>query len=84
MFGLSLSKVLFTILVVIAVWRAWKLWGPLVQRLTGGTGPARRSAQPQPRPEAPPLDLVACPHCGAYVPRTLACPSRAACRLPPA
>lgn len=84
MFGLSLSKVLFTIVVVVAVWRAWKLWGPLVQRLTGGPDAARRTAPPPGKAQAPPVDLIACPHCGTYVPRTLACPSRAACRLPQA
>jgi hypothetical protein len=79
MFGLSYGKIIVTILVILAVWRAWKLWGPLLQRLS-------REPQPQPAqrsdvPKAPSLDLIECPHCGTYVPRMTACPSRELCRL---
>lgn len=81
MFGLSINKIIFTVLIIVAVWRAWKLWGPLLQRVIGDPKPP--PAQPK-RPaarDARAVDLVACPHCGTFVPRSTACPSRAACRL---
>ena len=33
MFGLSLGKILLVVAVVIAVWRAWKVVGPLVEEI---------------------------------------------------
>ena len=67
MFGLSLSKILFTILIAVVVWKGFAL----VSRL------ARERQQPRPvrqgsagRPRATSqrtIELVECPRCGAYV-----------------
>jgi hypothetical protein len=82
MMGLSFSKLVFTILIVIAVWRAYKVLGPFLARMQGAT------PRPQPRPRAArqrepaqAVELVACPHCGTFVPRGIFCPSREHCRL---
>jgi hypothetical protein len=80
MLGLSLGKIVFTILVIVAVWRAWKLIGPLLARMQADSQSQAPPHAPSPR-DTRAVDLVACPHCGAYVPRTTACPSRERCRL---
>jgi hypothetical protein len=86
MLGISLSKILFTILLAIVVWRAFKMVGPLISRMQGA--PPSRRAQGRPtRPaagakaDARAVELVACPHCGTFVPKTTMCPSRDHCRL---
>jgi hypothetical protein len=83
MLGLSLSKILFTILVLIAVWRAYKMLGPLLNRMQGAPAPKRPrpQARAEPRPDMRSVDLIACPHCGTFVPKTTMCPSREHCRL---
>lgn len=66
MFGVSFTKLLFTILAIVAIWRVFKLvqrWQE--RRDLARTGkPAGHS-----RPTASALDLEACPLCGTYVPR---------------
>ena len=67
MFGLSLSKILFTILIAVVVWKGFALVGRL----------ARERQQPRPvRHDAPgrqrasgqrTIELVECRRCGAYV-----------------
>jgi len=69
MLGLSLGKLLFTIVVVAAVFFGWK-WLSRVQAVRGGA--PRRVREKAERPSAPPaveaVDMVACPVCGDYVP----------------
>ncbi|MGH6943737.1 MAG: hypothetical protein ACREH6_05905 [Geminicoccaceae bacterium] len=65
MFGLSLAKVLFTILVIVVIWRGFALLGRLAK--TRDERLAARPSRPggkSPRPST--VDLVRCPDCGAY------------------
>jgi hypothetical protein len=67
MFGLSLSKILLTILIAVVVWKGFAL----VNRL------ARERQAPRPLRQGSPgrqkatgqrtIELVECPRCGAYV-----------------
>jgi hypothetical protein len=60
-FGLSLSKLLFTILVVVAVWKGFALVGRLArERQADAVGRHRRT------PSQRTIELVECPRCGAY------------------
>jgi hypothetical protein len=64
-FGLSLSKLLFTILVVVAVWKGFALIGRLARErqadaVGGRPGGHRRT------PSQRTIELVECPRCGAY------------------
>ncbi|MGF1474505.1 MAG: hypothetical protein ACFB6S_02955 [Geminicoccaceae bacterium] len=58
MFGLSLSKLLFTALVIIAVWKGVGMLDKLRKRIS----------DEQPSQGKQPIEMVACEHCGAYVP----------------
>lgn len=73
--GLSLSKILFTILIVVAIWKAFTL----VNRLAGErkaalrrqASAARRAAGPSHGKRQATVELRPCPRCGAYIdPRT--------------
>jgi hypothetical protein len=81
-FGLSLTKILFTVLVIVAIWRAFAYIGRLQamrQRSLGSTARADGGAPSRPRATRSPtatIDLVPCPSCGAYVPRGEACRCR--------
>lgn len=71
MLGLSLSKILFTILIVVAVWKAFTL----VNRLAGERkaalkrqgSAARRAAGTAHAKRQATVELRPCPRCGAYV-----------------
>ncbi len=68
MLGLSLSKLLFTIFVVIAVWKAFAYVGRLAQERQQADALRRRPAsRPKARSDRRTIDLVECPRCGAYV-----------------
>lgn len=74
MFGLSLGKILLIVAVIVAVWRAWSVIGPILARMQQPEPPAPR------RPTSPPadgraLELVACPRCGTFIPAGTACPN---------
>ena len=73
MAGGFLAKLLLTILVIIIVWRAKRIWDETQRRL------AEAERKRQARTPAP-MDLIPCPLCGTYVPRGAACASREACR----
>ena len=65
MFGLTLTKILFTILIVVAVWKGFALIGRLarereiraVRHKSGERGRARGPGT---------IELIECPRCGAY------------------
>lgn len=60
--GLSFTQILFTVVVVVAVWR---LIG-MVER--------RRRLNASARHEDRAVEVVRCPHCGTYAPRGGGCP----------
>lgn len=80
--GLSLGKILFTLVVIYGVWMVFQI---LQRRALGKSraSPAARAAQAAQdtvrgrmgaRQEDPAeLDLVPCPACGAYLPRGTPC-----------
>jgi len=67
MFALSLSKLVFTILVVIAVWKAFAYVGRLAQERQQANAVPRRPASTPKAASRRTIDLVECPRCGAYV-----------------
>jgi hypothetical protein len=77
--GLSLTKILFTILVIVVVWRAFALLNRLQERQRQQAVEAsRRTREPSRggRTSSSPsgvVDMVQCPDCGAYVPRGQPC-----------
>ena len=81
-FGLSLSKILLTILIAVVVWKGFALVGRLArerqaQQLRRQTSQPRQATQ---RGRARTIELVECRRCGAYFdPREgCACGHRAA------
>ena len=78
MFELSFSKILLTALVVLAVWRGWRLYQQFQERLA-----ATARQQAAARPGAPPraTDLVECVRCGLFVPNGTICRSVEECRF---
>lgn len=65
-----ISKILFTIAVIVAIWKAFSM----ISRLTGNAGggvprPGETSARREPpRPAEPKaVEMKPCPRCGAYV-----------------
>ncbi|MFO1067025.1 MAG: hypothetical protein U1E14_00695 [Geminicoccaceae bacterium] len=88
MLGMSLSKILFTILMIVAVWQTYRQIRPWLEKLQQREAPPRRPAPgpsaraQQAGPAQPrPVDLAACPHCGTFVPRGTFCPDRDHCRV---
>lgn len=74
--GLSLGKILFTVLVIIAVWKAFSMISRLQQTRRGEVrDEARRPAR---RRNGKTVELVECPHCGAFHDPATGC----ACRRP--
>jgi hypothetical protein len=68
-FGLSLSKILITILIIIAIWKGFTLINRLANERRAAvkkrpTRPARQNPRPQPPGT---IELRECPRCGAYV-----------------
>jgi len=83
-FGLSLGKILFTLLVIVAVWKGFRLLGRLqAQRAQAAArsrqAPSRRAGSP-PSAEGRALELAPCPLCGTYVPVGTRCESVDRCR----
>jgi hypothetical protein len=73
MLGISLGKILLTIAVVVAIWRAWKVVGPLVARMQQTEPPAPKGS-PRGKADGRALELVECPRCGTFIPRGTICP----------
>jgi hypothetical protein len=69
--GLSLSKILFTIMIVIAVWKGFTLFNRLANERQAaarrGPGATRSARSRQPEPQQGAIELRECPRCGAYV-----------------
>jgi hypothetical protein len=76
MFTLSLSKILLTVLVIVAAWRGYRLLQQVQSRLDAN---ARSQTAHRPTPRA--TDLVECPRCGMFVPNGTICRSREECQF---
>ena len=76
MLTLSFSKILMTVLVIVVVWRGYRMYLQLQSRL------AATSAHPTPPSAAPKAtDLVECPRCGLFVPNGTICRSVEQCQF---
>lgn len=75
MLGLSLTKILFTILVIAAVWKGFALVGRrAAAKRASVADKAERSRQRRAQgPKGQTVELVPCPGCGAYVDARLGC-----------
>jgi hypothetical protein len=81
--GLSLTEIVFTVLVIVAVWRGFKLYEQMKvkDKVEGMARRARKAAEDRrarkaasgPADNTPTVDLVACPRCGAFHPRGTRC-----------
>ena len=68
MFGFSLSKLLFTVFVVGAVWYGFKWVARLQNRSGAGGRVGKTGAPPSEAPHSPEVqNMVPCPVCGDYV-----------------
>jgi hypothetical protein len=68
MFGLSLSKILFTILIAVIVWKGFALVGRLARERQQPPRPVRQDSPDRQRAAGPrTIELVECQRCGAYV-----------------
>ena len=65
-FGLSISKLLFTVLVVIAVWKGFAMVGRLARQRQRAEVLRRRPANRPAAASRQTIELVECPRCGAY------------------
>jgi hypothetical protein len=76
--GLSLSKVLFTILIIVAIWKGISLVNRLASErkaaLKRRAGAARSAAGASHAQRRGTVDLRPCPRCGAYVDARAGCP----------
>ncbi len=68
--GGFIIKLLLTVLVIIIVWRGFRLWGDMQRRVTQAEAEQKRQ-----RRAPAPLDLAPCPRCGTYVARGTPCQS---------
>ena len=76
MLTLSFSKILMTVLVIVVVWRGYRMYLQLQSRL------AATSARPTPPAAVPKAtDLVECPRCGLFVPNGTICRSVEQCQF---
>jgi hypothetical protein len=70
-FGLSLSKILLIVLVIVVVWKGFALVSRLASErkaaLKRQAGATRRAAQGSRAHRAATVELRPCPRCGAYV-----------------
>ena len=74
MFGLTLSKILFTILIVIAVWKGFTLVGRLArERRQAEALRQRPGGRPKAAASGRTIELVECRRCGAYVDPRVGC-----------
>ena len=70
MFGFSLQKLLFTILVIAVVWYGFKMIARLQEKRSGGDERSRRAPSRRRRRRGAPVEaeeMVACALCGTFV-----------------
>ncbi len=68
MFGFTLQKLLFTALIIVLVWQAFKWLGRRGEMQKRRADADKREAETKAR-TAHVEDMVECPDCGAYVPK---------------
>jgi hypothetical protein len=73
MFGLTVSKLLFTVLIAVLLWVAFRKLNALLAHRDAGEVPGRASRRPQPRHAGAAVDLAPCPRCGTYIARGSTC-----------
>jgi hypothetical protein len=81
MLGLSLSKIIFTVLLILAVWKGWRLMTAIRDKISD---PADYLRTPKRRPVTATKQaetLYECPHCHTYVPNGTICRSKEHCVL---
>lgn len=65
MLGLSLTKILFTILIAVAVWKGFALVGRLAREREARAVRNRSAGRAKPRGSGT-IELIECTRCGAY------------------
>ncbi|MDX6749125.1 hypothetical protein SH611_04835 [Geminicoccaceae bacterium 1502E] len=85
MLGLSLSKILLVVMVIVLVWRGKRLLTMLRDKMVEAERHRTPQKPPEPerqrRPAGPDATtLVECPRCGLYVPNGTICRSKEECR----
>lgn len=81
MLGLSLSKILFTVLVIVAVWKGWRVMTAIRDKISDPTDYVKAPPPKRPRHPKSAETLYECPHCGTYVPNGTICRSKEECVL---
>lgn len=82
MFGITISKLLLIVLVIVAVWKGARILLQLQKRMEEiNKNVAARQNSEAKAPKQPTTDLVACPRCGTYVPNGTWCPSVDQCKF---
>lgn len=77
--GLSLTKILFTALVIVVVWKGFALLGRHASERRASVADAaerhrqRRAREAKSGAESQPVELVPCPTCGAYIDARVGC-----------
>ena len=77
MFGLSLGKIIFTILIIVVVWKAFSMISRLQQGQARGEV-KDRARRPAKRAGPKTVELVECPACGSFHDPVAGC----SCRRP--
>ena len=81
MFGLSLSKLLFTALLIVAVWKGWRLMTAIRDKISDPADYVKAPRQPRTAAPKEAETLYECPHCHTYVPNGTICRSKEHCVL---
>jgi ribosomal protein L32 len=73
--GGFVAKLLITVLVIVVVWRGYRVWTDMRRRLEQAKAEERRR-----RRTPAPVDLVPCPSCGTYIAPGTPCPTPSCAR----
>ena len=69
MLGLSISKLLFTVGIIVAVWRGFKMFEKFKARAAEEEPPA----PPRQARASDEVEMIECPRCGAFTPKGQFC-----------
>ena len=73
MLGLSLGKIIFTIFVIVLVWKGFALVNRLQRERRGQVGDTGRSRPARRHARGETVDLVVCSRCGSYYDPSAGC-----------